>query len=97
MKMRHRAIPGNPQDQASSIPIDQRLHLEVRVDGEAMGEKERPLWFRKVPSHRFPLPQDPRLIISSCASLSLPGKPWICLQIDTNYQSQIHWHVFPIF
>jgi hypothetical protein len=51
MKMRHRAIPGNPQDRTSSPPIDQRLHVNVRVDPEVSGdgEKERSFWFRKVP------------------------------------------------
>ncbi|KAF5386629.1 hypothetical protein D9615_001765 [Tricholomella constricta] len=43
MKMRHRAIPGDPKDGPSSAPLDQRLHVKVAKDGGA----EQIFWFRK--------------------------------------------------
>jgi hypothetical protein len=48
MKMRHRAVPGDPRDNASSISVDQRLHVRVTTDAELNSEGERLLWFRKV-------------------------------------------------
>jgi len=43
--MRHHAIPGDPKDKPSSILIDQRLHVKVKLDHPA---KEGMFWFRKV-------------------------------------------------
>lgn len=44
MKMRHRAVPGDPKDKTSSTPLDQRLHIRLKVDPTT----EKVLWFRKV-------------------------------------------------
>lgn len=44
MKMRHKAVPGDPKDKGS-IPVGQRLHVNVRY--EADGSKESILWFRR--------------------------------------------------
>jgi len=52
MKMRHRAMPGNPQDRASSLPIEQRLHVNVRLDGD---DAERSFWFCKVRPYSLPI------------------------------------------
>lgn len=46
MKMRHRAIPGDPKDRNASIPPDQRHHVKVVTDNT-----EKIFWFRKVGSH----------------------------------------------
>jgi len=43
MKMRHRAIPGDPKDKAASLSPDQRLHVKVLVTEQ----DERIFWFRK--------------------------------------------------
>ncbi|KAF9002045.1 hypothetical protein BDQ17DRAFT_1357987 [Cyathus striatus] len=42
IKMRHRAFPGDPKDQAVSVPLQERIHIKVSV-----GENEKVLWFRK--------------------------------------------------
>jgi len=39
MKMRHRAIPGDPKDKSASLPPDQRVHVKVAMD--------KVFWFRK--------------------------------------------------
>ncbi|KAF8061042.1 hypothetical protein FPV67DRAFT_319621 [Lyophyllum atratum] len=44
MKMRHRAIPGDPKDGPSSAPLDQRLHVKVVIEGGS----EKVFWFRKM-------------------------------------------------
>ncbi|EPQ58499.1 hypothetical protein GLOTRDRAFT_57525, partial [Gloeophyllum trabeum ATCC 11539] len=44
MKMRHSAIPGDQRDKTASVPIDQRLHVRVSLDG---GGQEKLFWFRK--------------------------------------------------
>jgi hypothetical protein len=44
MKMRHRAVPADPNDKTSSIPLHQRLHIKVQGDNST----EKLLWFRKV-------------------------------------------------
>lgn len=46
MKMRQKAQPGNPKDSASSVPMDQRLHLKVSRTG--VSSSERSFWFNKV-------------------------------------------------
>jgi hypothetical protein len=46
MKMRHRAEPGDPKEGATSVPLDQRLHVMVKTDVDPVQEKT--LWFRKV-------------------------------------------------
>ncbi|KDR81349.1 hypothetical protein GALMADRAFT_113542 [Galerina marginata CBS 339.88] len=43
MKMRHRAMPGDPKDRATSLSPDQRLHVKVLV----AEQDERIFWFRK--------------------------------------------------
>lgn len=43
MKMRRRAIPGDPKDKPSSTAIGERLHVRVTAEGV-----EKVLWFRKV-------------------------------------------------
>jgi len=44
MKLRHKAVPGDPKDKGSSIPVDQRIHVTVRL---GQSTKEIVLWFRK--------------------------------------------------
>lgn len=46
MKMRHRAQPGDSKDQNKHVPIDQKLHVKVRMENK---DEERIFWFRKVP------------------------------------------------
>lgn len=46
MKMRHRAVPGDPKDRNTSILPDQRHHVKVVIDNA-----EKIFWFRKVGSH----------------------------------------------
>jgi hypothetical protein len=45
MKMRQRAVPGDPKDKGSNVPLDQRLHVQVKLDGN---DAAFVLWFRKV-------------------------------------------------
>jgi hypothetical protein len=47
MKMRHRAIPGDPKDKPGSVLVDQRLHVKVKLDDSEHGNKEGMFWFRK--------------------------------------------------
>jgi hypothetical protein len=64
MKLRHRAVPGHPRDNASSVPLDGRLYLNVTVAGNA-DETEKPFWFRKVCiNHPFLTEQSPTCIKS---------------------------------
>ncbi|KAI0933699.1 hypothetical protein AcW1_005460 [Taiwanofungus camphoratus] len=45
MKMRHRALLGDVKDKGSSVPIDQRIHVKVKL---SIGSSdERMFWFRK--------------------------------------------------
>jgi hypothetical protein len=46
MKIRHRAIPGDPKDKPSSV--DQRLHVHVRLDDPSFPGKDGIFWFRQV-------------------------------------------------
>lgn len=48
MKMRHHAVAGDPKDKPSSILIDQRLHLKVKLEDLDYPSKEGIFWFRKV-------------------------------------------------
>ena len=48
MKLRHKAIPGDPKDRNSVVPVDQRLHVTVRLNIISQSTKEVALWFRKV-------------------------------------------------
>jgi len=48
MKLRHKAVPGNPKDKTSVPPVDQRLHVMMRLDmADDKPTKEVALWFRK--------------------------------------------------
>jgi len=44
MKMRHRAVPGDPRDKTASVALDQRLHVRVTLDNS---DQEKVFWFRK--------------------------------------------------
>jgi hypothetical protein len=48
MKMRHRATPGDPNDKSSSVLVDQRLHVKVKLDNPEQKEREGMFWFRKL-------------------------------------------------
>ena len=45
MKMRHRAIPGDPKDKRANLSSDQKLHVQVRLEEN---DTILVLWFRKV-------------------------------------------------
>ncbi|OCH95233.1 hypothetical protein OBBRIDRAFT_788419 [Obba rivulosa] len=45
MKMRHHAQPADPKDKGAAVPINERLHLNVTVEGS--NPAERLFWFRK--------------------------------------------------
>ena len=45
MKMRQRAIPGDPKDKTTVVSLDQKLHVQVRLEGKGTVSV---LWFRKV-------------------------------------------------
>lgn len=53
MKMRHHAIPGDPMDKPSSVLVDQRLHVKVRLEDPIQAHKEGMFWFRKVKMFLF--------------------------------------------
>ncbi|PPQ65099.1 hypothetical protein CVT24_003060 [Panaeolus cyanescens] len=42
MKMRHKAIPGDPKDKTASVPMDGRIHVKVSYENS-----EKIFWFRK--------------------------------------------------
>jgi len=44
MKMRQRAIPGDPKDKAAPVSLDQKLHVQVKLNGNNTASV---LWFRK--------------------------------------------------
>jgi hypothetical protein len=48
MKLRHKAVPGDPKDRGSSVPVDQRIHVTVRLEILGQSTEEIVLWFRKV-------------------------------------------------
>ena len=45
MKMRQRAVPGDPKDKGAPVSLDQKLHVQVKLEGNATISV---LWFRKV-------------------------------------------------
>jgi hypothetical protein len=45
MKMRQRAVPGDPKDKATIVSLDQKLHVQVKLEGK---DTVSVLWFRKV-------------------------------------------------
>ncbi|KAF9228546.1 hypothetical protein BS17DRAFT_724124 [Gyrodon lividus] len=45
MKMRHKAVPGHPEDKG--IAVDQRLHVNVRSELRGRPPRDIILWFRK--------------------------------------------------
>jgi hypothetical protein len=53
MKLRHRAIPGDPKDKPSSVLVDQRLHVKVKFDDPSYTRREGMFWFRKVKPYSF--------------------------------------------
>lgn len=48
MKMRHHAVPGDPKDAATSVMIDQRLHLKIKLEDQDYPSNQGIFWFRKV-------------------------------------------------
>ena len=46
MKMRQRAIPGDPKDKGTNVSLDQRLHVQVKLEGN--NAVFVVMWFRKV-------------------------------------------------
>ena len=48
MELRHTAVPGNPKDKSSTVLVDQRIHVTVRLEIPGQPSKESALWFRKV-------------------------------------------------
>ncbi|KAF8553403.1 hypothetical protein OG21DRAFT_1441965 [Imleria badia] len=48
MKLRHKAVSGDPKDRSSTVPVDQRIHITVRLEVLGQTTKESALWFRKV-------------------------------------------------
>jgi hypothetical protein len=51
--MRHHAIPGDPKDKPSSILVDQRLHVKVKLGDPNYAAREGIFWFRKVKTFLF--------------------------------------------
>lgn len=47
MKMRQRAIPGDPKDKTATVSLDQKLHVQVKLEGN---DGVSVMWFRKVNS-----------------------------------------------
>ena len=45
MKMRQRAVPGDPKDNTAIVSLDQKLHVQVKLEGN---NAVSVLWFRKV-------------------------------------------------
>lgn len=45
MKMRQRAVPGDPKDKTATVSLDQKLHVQVKLEGN---DAVSVLWFRKV-------------------------------------------------
>ena len=45
MKMRQRAVPGDPKDKTATVSLDQKLHIQVKLEGNNVISV---LWFRKV-------------------------------------------------
>ncbi|KAI0317764.1 hypothetical protein OF83DRAFT_1119640 [Amylostereum chailletii] len=47
MKIRHRAVPADVRDTASSVPLDERLFLRVRPTSSESNSEEKVFWTRK--------------------------------------------------
>lgn len=45
IKMRQRAVPGDPKDKEANVSLDQKLHVQVKLEGN---DTVFVLWFRKV-------------------------------------------------
>ena len=45
MKMRQRAIPGDPKDKAATVSLDQKVHVQLKLEGN---DAVSVMWFRKV-------------------------------------------------
>jgi len=45
MKMRQRAVPGDPKDKTATVSLDQKVHVQVKLEGNNTASI---LWFRKV-------------------------------------------------
>lgn len=45
IKLRQRAIPGDPKDKGANVSLDQKLHVYVKLEGN---DAVSVLWFRKV-------------------------------------------------
>lgn len=48
MKLRHKAVPADPKDKGSTVSVDQRVHVTVRLEVTGQSTQERALWFRRV-------------------------------------------------
>ena len=46
MKMRHKAVPVDPKDKNSSLPVAERIHARVSLESDRSVEKV--FWFRPV-------------------------------------------------
>lgn len=47
MKMRHKAMPGDPKDKGSTIPVERRLHINVQLEMTGQPPGGIVLWFQK--------------------------------------------------
>jgi len=45
MKMRQRAIPGDPKDKIATVSLDQKVHVQLKREGN---DTVTVVWFRKV-------------------------------------------------
>lgn len=54
MKMRHRAVPGDPKNKQISTNFGQKIHLQVAFDGDTASAKV--YWFPKVSASSFQKP-----------------------------------------
>ena len=76
MKIRQRAVPGDPKDETTSLSLDQKLHVEVKLEGN---ESNSVLWFRKVNDSLRVI--HPPLLRQSRNYLS--GRSWISWQLTS--------------
>lgn len=47
MKMRHHALPADPKDRSTSVPLSERLHLKI-IFANDNTSIEKVVWIRKV-------------------------------------------------
>lgn len=86
MKMRHRALPGDLKDKASSVSVTDRVHIKVHSDHKDMQEKI--LWFRKVISMVYLLTRC--LCLRRCLrSPSAQARRWISAPLISASRLQI--------